>query len=120
MVSLFVQSRLNICCQRPQFANRARSKSSGSESRARSKSSSSESQRSHSRNNDSDDESRIPCPTVSDGDSEDDLQPRSKSHYRTPAVPKKVMKTTKGMPSKRQVKREQEVSVLFAFEITQC
>ncbi|KAG2745429.1 hypothetical protein P692DRAFT_20657383, partial [Suillus brevipes Sb2] len=53
-------------------------------------------------------ESRIPCPTVSDGDSEDDLQPRLKSHYRTPTVPKKAMKTTKGVPSKREVKREQE------------
>lgn len=112
MCSVFLQSRFKIttCCQRPQFANRARSKSSSSGSRARSKSSSSDSQRSHVRLND-DDQHRIPHPTVSDGDSDDDLQPKMKSHYRTPGI---QTKATKGVPSKRQVKREQEVSVSFS------
>lgn len=113
MCSLFLQSQLTTCRQRPQFANRARSKSSSLDSRAQSQSSSSDSQRSRVRLND-DDERRIPHPTVSDGDSDDDLQPKMKSHYRTPAVQKKALKATKGVQSKRQEKQEQEVSVSFS------
>lgn len=58
-------------------------------------SSSSDSQRSHVRLND-DDKCHIPHPTVSDGDSDDDLQPKTKSHYRTPGVQKKAMKGVLG------------------------
>ncbi|KAG1773501.1 hypothetical protein EDD22DRAFT_946924 [Suillus occidentalis] len=91
-----------LVLEHPQFANRARSKSSSSESQC-----------SHVRMDDN--EYHMAHPTLSDGDSEDDLQLKSKtlSHYRTPAVHKKAtVKATKGMPSKCHVKNQLGVTVL--------